>query len=313
LAITGRFDLNLDKINFYKDEPNDKILQVGGTILFKNCSIGENKPVSNIYAMLDVDTQYKIGKGLQNCKLFLNVQNVSVKDRPFENLRVPIIVDINEQKIIVEHFIGDFLGGKITGAAAFQTDSEGKFTNYKIDMALSGVNAENFVSPQTRGSPQTGGFINGELNIQGSFQQPQITRGRLAAQANGIKPWGKGIVALIRNAILEAIQKDLAFDNVKIQAVIKGKILQISTLDLYGPTVSLRGTGTYELASDSINVNFVGYSAAGKENPGFFDTLTAGWGAAFLKVQVTGKLENPQINVEPLPFLKESLGIIGTK
>lgn len=313
LQPTGRFDLNFSKINFYKDDSGDKTLQLGGIILFKNCTIGKNKSVNNIYALLDVDTQYKIGKGLQNCQLFLDVQNVSVKDRPFENLKVPIIIDVNEQKIIVENFVGDFLGGKVTGAAAFQTDSTGKPTSYKIDMALSGVNTENFVSPQTRGGPETGGSINGELNIQGDMQQPQAARGRLTAQATGIKPWEKGIVALIRNAILETIKRDLAFDNVKIQAVIKGKIVYISRLDLYGPTASLRGTGTYEPASDSINVDFVGYSAAGKEKPSFFDSLTAGWGAAFLKVQVTGTLENPKINVEPLPILKESLGIIGTK
>jgi hypothetical protein len=313
LSPAGRFDLNFDKINFYKDEPNDKILAIGGTILFKNCSIGENKPVSNIYALLDISTQYKIGKGLQNCQLFLDVKNVSVKGRPFEDLKVPIIVDINEQKIIVERFVGNFLGGKITGAAAFDTDSEGKLTNYKIDMALSGVNTENFVSPQTRGGPETGGSINGELNIQGNFQQLQVTRGRLTGEATGIKLWDKGIVARIRNAVLEAIKRDLAFDNVKIQAVIKGKTVYITLFDLYGPTASLRGTGTYEPATDSININFVGYSAAGKEKPNFFDSLTAGLGAAFLKVQVTGELENPQIKVEPLPIIKESLGIIGTK
>ncbi|MCX5633089.1 MAG: hypothetical protein NTW93_05400 [Phycisphaerae bacterium] len=313
MSLAGRFDLNFDKINFYKEEPNDKILALGGTILFKNCSIGENKPISNIYALLDIDTQYKIGKGLQDCQLFLDVQNVSVKGRAFENLKVPIIVDTNEQKIIVEHFIGDFLGGKITGAAAFETDSEGKLTKYTIDTALSGVNTENFVSPQTRGGPETGGSINGELNLQGNFQQPQATRGRLTGEATGIKLWDKGIVVRIRNAILEAIQRDFAFDNVKIQAVIKGKTVYITLFDLYGPTASLRGTGTYEPASDSININFVGYGAAGKEKPNFFDSLTAGLGAAFLKVQVTGKLENPQINVEPLPIIQESLGIIGTK
>ncbi|MGA2916521.1 MAG: hypothetical protein ABSE89_10895 [Sedimentisphaerales bacterium] len=312
-SFDGRFDLNFNKINFYKTEPNDKMLAVGGTIIFKNCSLGENKPVSSIYALLDIDTQYKIGKGLQNCQMFLDVKNVSVKDRPFENLKVPIIVDVNEQKIIAERFVGDFLGGKITGAAEFDTDNESKLTNYKISMALSGVQTEDFVSPQGRFDPENKGSINGELNIQGNFQQIQVTRGRLSGEAGGIRPWGKGIVSLIRNAILEAIKKDLAFDNVKIQAVIKGKIVYITLFDLYGPTASLRGTGTYEPANDSININFVGYGAAGKENPNFIDSITSSLGAAFLKVQVTGELENPKIKVEPLPIIQRSFEMLGTK
>jgi hypothetical protein len=313
LAPTGRFDLNFDKVNFYKDETNDKILLLDGTALFKNCSIGKTKPISNIYALLDIDAQYKIGKGLANCQLLLDVQNVSVKNRPFENLKVPIIIDVNEQKIIVENFIGDFLGGKVTGAAEFQTDNEGRLTEYKINMTLSQVDTESFVSPQTRGTVESSGSINGELNIQGDFQKPQITKGRLIAQATGLKPRQTGALAQIRTAIYETIKKDLALDNIKIQAVIKGEILQISTFDIYGPTASLRGTGTYEPASDSVDIHLTAYSAAGKEEPGFIDSLTAGFGPAFLKVEMKGKLENPEIKVVPLPIIQQSLEMIGTK
>jgi hypothetical protein len=313
LEPTGRFDLNFDKIKFDKNEKGQKALRFDGNIMFKNCSVGKNKPVSNIYALLNIDAQYTIGAGLQNCQLFLDVQNVLVKDRPLKNLIVPLTVDINEQKIIVQNFVGDFLGGRIAGAAAFHTDSEGKLTTYKIDMALAGVDSESFVSPKTSVSPQPVGFLNGELNIQGDFQQPEITRGRLTAEATGLKPWERGVVAQIRSAILEVIKKDLAFDNVKIQAVIKGKTVYISRFDLYGLTASLRGTGTYEPASDLVNINFVGYGGAGKENPNFIDSITAGWGAAFLKVEVTGKLEEPQIKVIPLPIFQKSLEIIGTK
>jgi hypothetical protein len=313
LEPTGRFDLNFDEIKLYKTEAGDKILHLDGNTLFKNCSIGQKKLISNIYALLDIDAQYKIGTGLQKCQLFLNIQNVSVKNRPFENLKVPIVIDVNEHKIIVENFIGDFLGGKITGTAAFETDSEGKFSNYKIDMALSQVCTESFVSPQTINTPDSGGAINGELNIHGDFQQSQVTRGRLIAEVTGLKPRQTGVFAQIRTAIYEAVKKDLAFDNIKVQAVVKGNIVQISRFDMYGPTASLRGSGTYEPASDSVDIKFTGHSAAGKDEPGFIESLTAGFGAAFLKVEVKGKLESPQIKVIPLPIFQESLKIIGTK
>jgi len=314
LEPTGKFDLNFDKIKFYKNDANDKMLQLDGAAVFKNCSIGQKKPVSSIYAILDIDAQYKVGEGLTDCNLFLNVQNVTVKDRLFENLKVPIIFDINEEKIIVENFVGDFLGGKITGAAEFQTDSTGKLAKYSISMALSQVDSESFVSPQTRGASQTGGTVNGELNIQGDFQQSGAARGRLIAQATGLKPKQTVIISLIQKAIYEAINKELAFDNVKIQAVIKSKTVYITTFDIYGLTASLRGTGTYEPASDTINVDFKAYSAAGKEGPpSFIDSLTSGIAAAFLRVEMRGTLESPQIKVIPLPFIKKSLEIIGAK
>jgi hypothetical protein len=312
LAPQGKFDLNFDSIKLYKEDSGEKILNLHGTALFKNCSVGETKPISNIYALLNIDTEYRIGKGVKDCKLLLDVQSLSFKERPVKNLKLKIPYDINNPNIVIKGFVGDCLGGKISGDVVFETDNDGNFSNYQIDIALAGISSEKFVSPKSA-AEDTGGAVNGELHVQGDFQKPQEARGRFLLQATGIKPRQAGVVAQIKNAILEAVKKDLAFDNVKIQSVIKGKIVYISRFDLYGPTASLRGTGTYEPGTDDINVNFTAYSGAGKEEPGFIDSLTAGLQAAFLKVQMTGKLENPQIKVEPLPIFKQSLEIIGTK
>ncbi|MBU1518146.1 MAG: hypothetical protein KKI18_04430 [Planctomycetes bacterium] len=313
LAPAGKFDLNFDDVKLYKNDKGDKILDLKGTALFKNCSVGRAKPISNIYAMLNVDTRYRIGKGMEYSKLLLDVQSLSFKDRPIENLKLSIPYDSNDPKIIIKGFVGDCLGGKISGDAIFETDSNGTFSNYQIDIALIDVGTEKFVSPRSAIEKDTGGAINGELHVLGDFKKPQQARGRLLFQATGIKPRQTGIVSQIRTAIFESAKKDLAFDNIKVQAFVKGNLLQITRFDLYGPTASMRGTGTYEPATDSINISFTAYSAAGKEEPGFFESLTAGFGPAFLKVEMTGKLENPQIKVEPLPIFKKSLEIIGTR
>jgi hypothetical protein len=313
LKPAGRFDLNFDKVKLYKTEAGDKTLDLSGSALFKGCSIGKTKLISNIYALLNIDTKYDIGKGPRNSKLNLDVRSFSIKDRPVKNLKLTIPFDSNDPKIAVKQFVGEFLGGRIVGNALFDTDSNSNFSNYKVDIMIVQAATEKFVSPKSETAKDTGGTINGEFHIEGDMQQPQIARGILVGQATGIQPLQTGLLVQIRNAILKAINKDMAFDNIKIQAVINGKILQISRLDLYGSTASLRGTGTYEPASDSINLNFVGYGAAGKENPGFFDSMTAGLGAAFLKVQVTGSLEKPEIKVEPLPILKQPFEMLGTK
>ena len=105
----------------------------------------------------------------------------------------------------------------------------------------------------------------------------------------------------------------MSLDNISIQSVIKGREVQISRFDIYGPTASLRGTGTYQLGTNSINVNFTAYGAAGKEEPGFIESLTAGFGPALLKVDITGRLEEPEIKVSPLPIINKSIEMIGTR
>lgn len=307
----GTFGLNFDKIKFYKDQTGEKRILLDGAILLNNCSIGQDKPITNIYALCDVDAEYKLTDGLERCNLFLNFQSIAIKDRMINNLKVPVVIDINENKVIIESFAGDFLGGKISGNAIAETDANSKFSTYEIDMAMADVHTESFVSPKT--TDKTPGQTNAELHLRGDFKNPQNNIGRFIGEAKGIKPKQSGIVGEIRTAIYEAVQRDLALDNASIQAVIKGKVMEISRFDIYGSTASLRGTGTYLPGSDVINVNFTAYGAAGKDEPGFIESLTAGFGPAFLKVDLTGSLENPQIKVIPMPIIQKTLEGIGTK
>jgi hypothetical protein len=311
LAPEGKIDISLDRINYDKTEAGQKFVKVNGTALFKNCSIGKSKLFTNVYAMLNIDTQYDIGVGMKECKLLLDVKNMSFKDRTIENLRLRIPYDINQPDIVVKNFIGECLGGRIAGDAFFKADKNGGFAEYNIDIAIVGVSSEKFVSPGA--AEKSGGTLNGEIRVQGNLQQPDNTRGRVYVEATGLQLGGKGLVWSIRNAILEAINRDLAFDNVKMQAFVKGEIVEISKMDIYGPTASLRGTGTYNAVDNALSIDFSAYSAAGKDNPHFFDTLTSSLGAAFLKVYVRGSLDKPEIKVEPMPILMKPLEMIGTK
>lgn len=311
LSPEGRIDLSLDRINYDRTQTGQKFIKMNGTALFKNCSIGKSKLFTNVYALLYIDTQYDIGIGMKDCKLLLDVQSMSFKNRTLENLRLKIPYDINEPDIVVKNFIGECLGGKIVGDAVFRADKAGGFAEYNIDIAIAGVSSEKFVSPGA--AQKSGGTLNGEIRVQGNLQKPDSTRGRVDIEATGLQLGGKGLVWSIRNAILEAINKDFAFDNVKVRAFVKGEIVQISQMDIYGPTASLRGAGTYNTVDDSLSIDFSAYSAAGKDNPHIFDTLTSGLGAAFLKVYVRGTPEKPQVKVEPLPILIKPLEMLGTK
>jgi hypothetical protein len=307
----GKIDLSLDRINYDKTEAGQKFIKMNGTALFKNCSIGKTKLFTNVYAMLNIDTQYDIGVGMKECKLLLDVKSLSFKNRMLENLKLQIPYDINDPDIVIKDFIGECLGGRIAGNAVFKSDAKGGFAEYNVDLAIVGVGSEKFVSPGA--AEKSGGTLNGEIRVQGNLQKPDDNRGRVDIDATGLQLGGKGLVWSIRNAILEAINKDLAFDNVKVQAFVKGETVQISRMDIYGPTASLRGTGTYKTTDNSLSIDFVAYSAAGKENPHFFDNLTSSIGAAFLKVYVRGSLDKPEIKVEPLPILMKPLEMIGTK
>lgn len=311
LTPRGKFDLNLDRINFDKYPNGKQFVKVNGDAIFKNCSIGDSNLFSNIYALLNIDTLYDVNEGMKECKLDLNVNRLSFKDRPFENLKLKIPYDINDPDIVIRDFVGDCLGGRIAGNAIFKSDRKGGFAEYNVDLAIVGVSSQQFVSPKSVN--KSDGDLNGEFRVKGNLKNPDEAVGRIDIDARGLELGSKNLITKIRDAILEKIKKDYAFDNIKVNAVVKGKIVEISRMDLYGATASLRGKGTYEPSTDSLKIDFVAYTAAGKEKTGFVDSFASTIGSAFLKVYVTGSLEKPVIKVEPLPILQKPFELIGTK
>ena len=314
IAPTGQFDFTFKPVIFQVDTNGQKKLTLDGETVFKNCTLGKNKLVSNINILLDTKVEYQPGKGFKYAYFLLNATYLEVKNRPIENLKVPIYYDPNAQTITANNFYADCMGGKLKGKAVFKIDDLNKLTNYSIDSAFSNISTERLIDPQQPQTAQSTGHISGQLNIEGNIQKPEETIGRFIAKGQNIKSQNQNLPQQLSDAIYESSQKKFNFQKITLDSYIRGTTLQIGRLDIFGPTLALRGTGRFDIKKNDAEVKFTGFVNSGdNDEPGFLGSLAAGIAPALLKVDVTGSFDKPKINVTTLPILQESLKIIGVK
>jgi len=312
IAPTGRFDINLPDITLSTTADNNRILEVIGTASLNNCTFFANRAISDFNANLDLDLTHQFGKGLNQARILICADSLKIKNRPIRNLTLPLLFQ-NDGRIIADDFSADCLGGKITGSATLTpTQPDGQWA-YKIHTIATGIDSAVFVWPNLTDNNQNFGRIDADLAVSGKLHDIAQARGRLNVEVRNMKPRQKGYVAQIRSALNEVVKRRFDFTTMKMDSYIHGSNLDINQLDLYGPSDALRGSGRIDLKNGTVKINFTVHTAGRRYEPSFIDSLAAGLVPAFLKVEVLGNLDNPKIKTTPLPIIKNSLQIIGTK
>ena len=106
---------------------------------------------------------------------------------------------------------------------------------------------------------------------------------------------------------------DYAFDQMTVDAYIQDNKMFLRQLDLSGKSVAFYGSGWLDLKTDDIKMTL---TARGRRlapaNPSIWQSLTEGLSRAVVRVEVKGKISDPQITTMPLPVIKETLEIFGT-
>ena len=73
------------------------------------------------------------------------------------------------------------------------------------------------------------------------------------------------------------------------------------------------GSGWLDLKTDDIKMTLTARSRRlASANPSVWQSLTEGLSRAVVRVEVKGKISDPQITTMPLPVIKETLEILGT-
>jgi len=98
-----------------------------------------------------------------------------------------------------------------------------------------------------------------------------------------------------------------------IDSYLKRDKLLIEEFDMSGPNIVFGGSGTMDLPSGTVDLSLTarGRRIAAAE-PTVLQSLTEGLGGAVVRVEVTGKADDPQVQTKALPVLEDSLKIIGT-
>ncbi len=246
----------------------------------------------------------------------VDANNLIIKGKHLSRLETDMYYDAERRNWSSKGFIADFYDGRMTGKLELSHCKETGW-EYALQTGFEDVDLKKFLTDRpkkTSDGDGTRGKMNGSLNIGGTVGEswPRIGRCRLRInemQVSKLSPLAKLLGVL---KLQEA--SDFDFERMFVDSYIRYNGLSIEKFDLSGRTVAFNGSGRMDLQSQNVNMTL---SARGKRlagaEPSVLQSLTEGLGQAVVRVEVSGNVYDPQVTTKPLPVLRDSLEILGTK
>jgi hypothetical protein len=321
LAPRGPFDLDWRASQIVRDGNDGSRISFDGQVALRTCSLDLSGAGAELAGTLALKGTYDSAKGLTDGSLRLAADRLTVKDKDFTQVRADVVYDPNSGVWTAENFLGDCYDGRVLGDLSVAPSRPGVM-QYLLTIAFSQVNLEPFLlgrrTAQAPGNAsENGGATVGTMNAALSLGA-QVGDGssRLGAckihvvdmQIGKVSPLSKLLAFL---SLTEPT--DYAFERMLVESYLRRNKLLIHKFDLAGKSVAFTGSGSMDLLSNNVNLTLTARGKRLAESPpSVIQSLTEGLGGGVVRMEVTGKADNPQIQTKTLPVIEESLKILGT-
>jgi hypothetical protein len=322
MSPTGRFDVNSFGIRVSCDEEDEKYIDFDGTVRFKDCNLNLPAAITGLDVKLKIQGTYKTGEGFQWGDAILLADSFRVGGKAFTKLRANIYCDPDQQRWFTESLVADCYGGRLTGSFEF-TQPASMDSEYLLQVGFSDVDIRQFLSDtmdtkiadsKSEPSDYTTGKMNGLLSVYGRSGDLSSRVGRCKLAISDMRVGKLSPIAKLLQVLKLTEPKDYAFDRMLVDSYIKRDNLLFEKFDLSGAAIAFFGTGQMNLQSKNVELilNARGERLA-TADPSLLQSLAEGLGVAVVRMEVSGNVYNPQVEVKALPVIEDSLQILGTK
>ncbi len=350
LSPTGRFDLNFENIKI-SAEPNDgKYIDFAGLAKLKGCGFNMSPAISDLDATMQIKGEYKTGQGLRLAQSSFIAERLKIKGKSLTDFISHITYEPNEKKWTSENISAYCYGGILTGKLELRQSAQ-KNPEYMLQVGFNDINLREFLAdnpfsvvatlrpvlcknPATEGgntlrstrlrrmnpsrepvpNDYTSGKLAGTLSVGGQVGDDSSKLGRCMLNITDMEVGNASPLAKLLYILNLTEPKDFIFDRMLIDSYIKGENLSFEKFDLSGEAIAFNGSGSMNLQKKDVELVL---TARGKRlataEPGVMQSLTDSLRGAVVRVDVSGNIYDPQIETTPLPVLKDTLGILGTK
>ncbi|MGD1042536.1 MAG: hypothetical protein ABR913_05665 [Sedimentisphaerales bacterium] len=223
-------------------------------------------------------------------------ENVRFKNKSLSKVDTVLGYNSESGQWLSRYFVADFYDGKMIGKLQFNKSDKGGL-DYLLETSVAGADLKKFLSDTDKeirpDEHYSTGSISGSLSIIGSFVDDNIRLGRCRLKIIDMQVGKRSPLANLLAVLNLTEPSDYAFDQMTVDAYIQDNKMFLRQLDLSGKSVAFYGSGWLDLKTDDIK-------------------LTEGLSRAVMRVEVKGKISDPQITTMPLPVIKETLEILGT-
>jgi hypothetical protein len=306
--ITGRVAITPSKItiddvtakatHIVRGSPLESVMRLAGSVSLSEA----NGPAGEVH--------------ITGGEINLSGENIRFKKKSMAKMETVIGYDAESGQWLSRYFVADYYDGKMTGKLQLTKSDRGGL-DYLLETSVDGADLKKFLSDTDKeAGPDehySTGSISGSLSIVGSLAEDNIRLGRCRVKITDMQVGKRSPLANLLAVLNLTEPSDYAFDQMTVDAYIQDNKMFLRQLDLSGKSVAFYGSGWLDLKTDDIKMTLTARGRRlGPANPSIWQSLTEGLGRAVVRVEVKGKISDPQITTMPLPVIKETLEILGT-
>jgi hypothetical protein len=316
LSPRGPFELDLTTLRVTNVAQDENRVEFKGKADLAGCRLNLAGAGSELYGILETAGSYSTKHGFAEGRVQLAADRLAIKGKDVTSLSVDAVYEPNTGKWSAEDFVGDCYSGRLLGSLEVATDAA-RVPQYRLGLALRRVDLQDFLSAGKTGAAAEKNYSSGILNASLSLgAQVGKTSSRLGTCRIRVADMQVGKVSPLANllSVLRLSEPtDYAFERLLIDSYVRQDNLLIRAFDLSGKNVAFAGSGTVNLPTEEVDLVLTarGQRVALAE-PSILESLTEGLGGAVVRMEVTGKADDPHVETKALPVIEDSLRILGT-
>jgi hypothetical protein len=263
-----------------------------------------------------IDGAYGAKTGFTKGRIGFAGEQLVIKDRTITNVTAEAVYDPNTRRWSTDDLLGDCYHGQVLGSLHVGRGETGG-VEYLLQAALHRVDLQAFLQAgkpsATTDASFSSGTLNAVLSLGGSTGNAASRRGLCQVDIANMRVGKVSPLSNLLSVLSLNEPTDYTFERMQIDSYIKHDTMLIRKLDMSGRNVAFTGSGTVLLSDGGLNLVLTarGQRLAAAE-PSVIQALTEGLGGAVVRMEVTGRVNNPLVETRTLPVIEDSLRILGT-
>jgi hypothetical protein len=311
----GSFDLDLEIPRVSETAADGKRIDFNARANLRAHELHIAGPADSLSGDLNVEGSYSTRAGLSDARMELDARQLTIKNKSITDLKCAVAFDPNTRTWSAPNFVGDCYGGRVAGNLELHP-VDGSALQYLLQVAFRRVSLQQFLAAgkaaETAETDYGSGTMDASLSLGACVGDDSS---RLGACRIDVTDMRVGKVSPFAN-FLSVLQlnepTDYTFDQMSIESYLKRDTLMIQKFDMSGKNVAFTGSGAMDTSSGQVNLTLTGRGRrVATARPGVLESLAEGLGGAVVRLEVTGKVDNPTVVTKTLPLIEDSLRILG--
>ena len=313
-ALKGQLDVDIEDGFMQMSPEGPQSIDVQGGLGLGNIACGQNGDIQQLSGRAEGQLQAEFAHHRWQIRSHYDIDQFLWHGLRVTDLRGEFVYDPNTRHLQTQQFVADVCEGKVIGD--FEIDlSESEKADYKLGLSVTEASVRQLLAADYEQAMENifEGLASGAVSLEGDLRMLADSRGKVTARVQNIRLGQQSFMGKVLVAMQLKTPKEFVFHEIECQGLVRGSELLIESVRMVGDPMVFRGTGTMNLETRQIQMDFVAFDRLMGREDTILDKLARGIGSALWKIEVKGDVENPTIDAVYLSVLKQPLNLFKKK